>query len=338
MSLGDFAIPGDLEMRTGGYAYDRHVLAALPGLRHVALPGSFPAPTDADLEETRALLSGHGPVMIDGLALGATPVALLEGLERPIVALCHHPLALETGLDAVQAEALRASETAALGVVEAVICTSTTTARILATEYGVDDARITVAEPGLAQMDAAARQGEPPVILTVGSFTPRKGHDVLIEALLRLEDLPWQARWIGARPDEEWAARIEARVAEVGLTDRIAIEGAATDMAAVYAGADLFCLPSHYEGYGMVFAEAMMAGLPIIACAGGAVPDVVPATAGRLTEPGDARALADSLRMVLDDGRVAERMATAGRAHALSLPTWAETAARIADVLEGVRA
>ncbi len=338
MSLGDFAIPGDLEMRTGGYAYDRHVLAELPALRHVALPGNFPVPTDADLEKTRALLSGDGPLMIDGLALGAMPAELLEGLARPLVALCHHPLALETGLDAEQTMALRVSETAALAVVDAVICTSTTTARILATDYGVADAQITVAEPGLTQMDTAARQGEPPMILTVGSFTPRKGHDVLIEALLRLADLPWRARWIGARPDADWAARIEDRVAEAGLADRIAIDGAADDVAAVYASADLFCLPSHYEGYGMVFAEAMMAGLPVVACAGGAVPDVVPASAGRLTEPGDAVALADSLRLVLSNARLAERMAAAGRAHALSLPTWAETAARIADVLEGVRA
>ena len=86
---GVFAIPGDLTAPTGGYEYGRRVLALLPDLRVLALPGSFPEPSTADLAETRRLLEEvppDCPLLIDGLAYGALPLALLEGVRAPIAA------------------------------------------------------------------------------------------------------------------------------------------------------------------------------------------------------------------------------------------------------------
>ena len=98
-----FAIPGDIELPTGGYTYDRRVLALLPrfkvAVRHVRLPGGFPSPTQADLDETRRLLDLSKPtvLLIDGLAYGAMPADLIRSFDNPIVALVHHPLCLEAG-------------------------------------------------------------------------------------------------------------------------------------------------------------------------------------------------------------------------------------------------
>ena len=99
-----FVIPGDIDLPTGGYKYDRRVLALLPAhgldVRHVPLPGSFPAPSATDLATTEATLAAlpvDTVLLFDGLAYGAIPAAVLDRIRQPVVALCHHPLAYETG-------------------------------------------------------------------------------------------------------------------------------------------------------------------------------------------------------------------------------------------------
>ena len=88
-------------------------------------------------------------IVVDGLALGVLPEAASQLAGRnPLLALVHHPLALEWGLSAEQAEALRASERAALARRNGVIVTSAATARLVVSDYGVPAERITVARPG----------------------------------------------------------------------------------------------------------------------------------------------------------------------------------------------
>src|SRR3990170_7875115 len=105
MTATAFAIPGDIDSPTGGYTYDRRVLALLPSqgiaARHLELPGSFPAPTAADLVETERRLTTVAPstvLVVDGLAYGAMPAEIIRRVAAPIVALVHHPLCLEAGL------------------------------------------------------------------------------------------------------------------------------------------------------------------------------------------------------------------------------------------------
>ena len=129
-----FAIPGDLATPTGGYVYDRRVMALLPGHgiqpRVLALPGSFPFPSQADLDLTRAALESvapHETILADGLAWGAFAPALASGLRAPVVALCHHPLGLEAGLTPEQARAFLDNERAMLALSDHVIVSSRTT-------------------------------------------------------------------------------------------------------------------------------------------------------------------------------------------------------------------
>src|SRR5258708_2345675 len=116
-----FAIPGDIGLPTGGYMYDRRVLALLPlmgvAARHLRLPGTFPDPSAADLDETAWLLGAVAPgdvVLVDGLAYGAMPGDVIGRVRAPIVALVHHPLCLEAGLAEARQDALHTLETAAL--------------------------------------------------------------------------------------------------------------------------------------------------------------------------------------------------------------------------------
>jgi glycosyltransferase involved in cell wall biosynthesis len=338
------AFPGELETPTGGYEYDRRLMAAAPAagweIAPLPLPAGFPAPSEDEVETALAALEGApGPVVADGLALGALPAGRLSaGLRGRLVALCHHPLGLETGLERQVAARRLAAEAEVLGTVAQVLTTSEATAGVLAARLGVPRAKITVAPPGLERASAAARRGAPPVILGVGTISPRKGWDVLAGALALIADRDWRAVIAGADDREpEAAADLRARLAAAGLSGRVTRTGALPRDALdrLYAEADLFCLPSRYEGYGMVVAEAMARGLPVVASEAGAIPEAA-GGAARLVPPDDAEALAGDLAGLLNDPGARDRMAAASLARAARLPGWEDTARRVAGVLEKV--
>jgi glycosyltransferase involved in cell wall biosynthesis len=341
-----FAVPGDLATPTGGYGYDRRMIAELGDLGWridlLDLGEGFPWPDAATRANAQALLlavpTGRS-IVVDGLALGVLPetAAQLAG-RNPLLALVHHPLALEWGLSAAQAEALRASERAALTAVRGVIVTSAATARLVASDYAVPAERIVVARPGSDPAPLAQGSKDGVVrLLSVGAVVPRKGFDVLIAALATLTDLSWQLTIAGDRTrDPNAAVRLDADIAAHALADRIAAPGAVSPqrLATLYAEADIFVLASRFEGYGMAYAEAVAHGLPIIGTNAGAIPDTVPADAGLLVASGDVPALAQALRRVIGDAGLRQRLAAAARAAAARLPTWRRQAEIFAGALE----
>jgi glycosyltransferase involved in cell wall biosynthesis len=338
-----FAIPGNLSTLTGGYVYARRVMEALPGAgwfpQHVTLPSSFPHPSAHDLAITREILSqlpADAPVLIDGLAYGALPRDLLEDLDVPYVALVHHPLAQETGLTDAEALRLKNTEKAALELCASVIVTSPHTAETLAQDYGVARHHIYIATPGTDPASRATGSGAVPRLLTVATLTHRKGHDVLIEALSQIQDVPWSSVLVGSEDrDPEVATQIKALIDTHGLRSRVTLAGELRDQAlnAAYGDADVFVLPSRHEGYGMVFAEALARGLPIVACDAGAVRETVPADSGILVPPGDSSALAQALRRVLGDQASRRKLSDAAWQQGQDLPRWSDTAAMVAEAL-----
>lgn len=343
-----FAIPGDLELPTGGYGYDRRLLAEWRetgvAARHLALPGSFPNPTAGDLDETSRLLLSQASdsiLLIDGLAFGAFRENIAASLAGRVVALVHHPLSLETGTAPERARELRASETAALAHAAAIVVTSPATKRLLVADFGVSDARITVAVPGV---DAAPRaQGGPrgggPNLLAVGSLVPRKGYDVLVSALTGVVDRNWSLTIIGAQDRAPRTTHaLKAQIAAAGLQDRITLAGAVDDatLARAYDTADLFVMPSLFEGYGMVLTEALARGLPVLCTTGGAAADTAPDAAALKVAPGDVEALAKALAGLIDAPARRAAMADAAWAASAALPRWRETAAIVAEVCRKV--
>jgi glycosyltransferase involved in cell wall biosynthesis len=342
-----FAVPGGLDLPTGGATYDRMVTAAVraAGWRVDVLtwPASFPFPDESDRQSVAADLAAlpdGALVMIDGLALGTLPeLARAQSGRLRLVALVHHPLALETGLRPETAARFAAEEREALRWVQAVIVTSNATAATLRTEFGVPGDRITVAVPGIERRAALAgpRLAGPLRILSLGQVSPRKAYHVLVEALASVADLDFSATIAGdVDSNPETASALVDQIRRARLSDRVRLVGAVSEAesARLHADADLFAFPSLYEGYGMALAEAMAWGLPIVATTGGAIPEVVPPRAGLLVPPGDAPAFAAALRRLLSEADLRASLAGAARAAAARLGGWEATAAGIAAALE----
>ncbi|MDG4583010.1 MAG: glycosyltransferase family 4 protein, partial [Candidatus Competibacter sp.] len=335
-----FLIPGDPDTRTGGYLYDRRIMAGLAALDWRVelrrLDAGFPRPTPAALreaDEVLAALPDRALTVIDGLALGAMPTVAAAQRDRlRLVALLHHPLALETGLDETLRRQLHASEREALRHVRRVIVTSPSTARALLSEYEVTPERCVAIPPGTDPAPLAEGSGGGNLdLLCVASLTPRKGHAVLFRALARLQHHPWRLFCAGSeRLHPPTAALLLDLTEDLGLTGRIAFLGELDEAALAirYRRADVFVLPSHHEGYGMALAEALARGLPIVSTTAGAIPDTVSADAGLLVPPGDETALAEALARVMAEPALRERLATGARAARQSLPDWPEICAR----------
>ena len=341
-----FGVPGDLATPTGGYAYDRRMIAELQKLGWqvdvVALGDGFPRPSldtrDAARKRLAAMPKGC-PLLIDGLAYGVLPEAARELRERhPIVALVHHPLALETALKPEEVRAFRSSEQDALALAHGIVVTSPTTATILMDDYGVPSGRITVAQPGTDRAPSATGSHDGIVrLLSVGAIVPRKGFDILIEALGAIPKLPWLLTIAGDRTrDPACAAALDEAIVRNGITSKVDVLGAlpAETIEALYAGADIFVLASRFEGYGMAYAEALARGLPVIGTTGGAIPETVPPGAGVLVEPNDVRALTRALKMLIENPGERKWLANGARAAGQALPSWRDSAKVLAQAIE----
>ncbi len=345
-------VPGDPAQRTGGYLYDARIVAELKAqgwsVKVIGLDGDFPL-ADARAREhmNQALesLADGARVVIDGLALGGAPEVLDTHASRlDLTALVHHPLTDETGLPENFQRQLLDSERKALAPCRRIIVTSAFTARRLGElelchqdpvviEPGVDPA-------GLAEAVANRLQGRNTDsienLLCVASLTPRKGQDVLVEALAGLKNRRWHCVLAGSdQRDPEFAGRVRALIREHGLEARIELTGelGQEQLQARYHHASMCIVPSHYEGYGMVVTEALARGLPLLSTTGGALADTVPEQAALIIPPGDVDAMRSALVNWLDDSALRHRLTRQAVAARDRLSRWPESGKRFAEAL-----
>jgi glycosyltransferase involved in cell wall biosynthesis len=321
-----FVVPGRLDQLTGGYLFDRRIVEGLRArgraVRVIELSSQAGgAPLAAIAEDTKTV--------IDGLALADHAKAIVAQAHRlRLIAFIHGPLAQETGLS--QAAAKRAVEIEAglLSRVHGILCPSRRTAAAVES-YGISRDRIAVVPPGTTKPDRppGPRRASVRALLCVANLLPRKGHELLVEALARIRDLDWSLSCIGSLERDPATARAVRRlIRATGLGRRITLAGECPPqgVARAYRAADAFILPSFHEGYGMVYAEAMVHGLPVIATTAGAIPETVPPEAGLLVPPGDPAALARAVRRVIAQPALAAQLAMGSRAMGFRLPDWAQ--------------
>lgn len=344
MKRAAFAIPGDIDQKTGGYIYERSLLHALREggrpVRHIELPGTFPSPSPAEMTqavEALAMLPPDEPLILDGLVYGSIDTEGLARVRSPLVAMIHHPLGLETGLAPDRARTLLDREKANLALADHVLVPSPHTARILITDFAVAEERITIAPPGFSRpAPGGSMKAKPPLILSVGLLAARKGHDVLVRALARIADLDWRADIVGKTHDPAIRDQLASLIDASGLGDRVTLCGEldADALDARFRSASVFALATRYEGYGMVLSEALAYGLPVVTCRAGAVPETLPPGVGFLVDVDDDAAFSQALRHLLVDDAARTAMAAEAFRAGAALPGWADTAHAVGLVLD----
>jgi glycosyltransferase involved in cell wall biosynthesis len=328
---------------SGGNRYDRELCDGLARSRDVyeiaiQAPWPYPPASACDvLARTLGAVPDGATVVLDGLVAGAVPEVLEPAARRlRLILLVHLPLADETGLAPDEATRLAALERRTLRAAAEVITTSAAAARRLAGRYGVPARRLHVAPPGVLPAPLTAGTPAGNRLLCVAAVIPRKGQDVLLDALTTVDDLPWSCVCVGSLDrTAEFAAAQERRAGRTRFVGPLA--GAALD--AAYAEADLLVLPSRAETYGMVVAEALARGLPVLATAVGGVPEALGAAPdgtrpGMLVPPADPAALAAGLRRWLTDAAWRNRLRASARSRRDHLPGWDETVRRVSEVLD----
>lgn len=162
-----------------------------------------------------------------------------------------------------------------------------------------------------------AREGlaeDTPCLLALAALVERKGIDVLLEAIARLDaHLPQPVLWIAGDGPERGA--LERRAGALGLAARVRFLGRRDDAADLLAACDVFALPSRLEGLGVAALEAMAAGRPVLASAvGGLAEAVAHEKTGLLVPPDDPGALCAALARLLEDPALRKRLGDAGPA------------------------
>jgi glycosyltransferase involved in cell wall biosynthesis len=212
---------------------------------------------------------------------------------------------------------------------DGILTSSDYTRREVIERLGVDPAKVAVASPGPPNWTAqpnphrATRRH----ILFVGTLEPRKNVGTLLDAYASLRQRRPDAPplLVAGRPTplaEGWIAQAQ----RAPLAGHVHLQGYVTDSVRqeLFAGAAVLVLPSWNEGFGLPALEAMAAGVPVIASARGALPEVV-ADAGILVNPGSAEEIADAIERVLEDSTLAAGLVTRGRERAATF-SWSRAA------------
>lgn len=330
-----FVTVGDTGRLTGGHLYNRRLV---DGLRAADVETEVVAPCDAAPKDQARASRGFGdafdPARFDVLVVDALArILVAPHLDRwrsfrPVIALVHE---LPGVADPASARLERPFEGPLLRS-DLLVAVSGHGREVLLAR-GAPASRVRVVPPGfdgLVNRPATRRGSGATRVLCVAQWIPRKGVLDLALAWRMRGRLDAALDLVGeTEADASYAAEVRETVA---ADPSVTVHGPVDDatLAGLYASADLFALPSRYEGYGIVYAEALSFGLPVVACDVGPVPEVVGGEAALLVPPGDTGALSGALGTLLSDAGLREKMSVAARRRAADLPRWR-------DALDGFR-
>lgn len=305
---------------SGGNRYDVELAAALRLTGWRARMIEVAAEPDA-IAAAVADVPGGDPILVDGLLL-ETGIGTSALEEHRFVPLLHMPPVSGAALGL-------------LGRADAVVTTSGWT-RDRVREHVPSATPLAVALPGVRPTRLVSTSPTGRRIRCVGAVAPHKGQDVLVEALGRLAHRTWRCELVGPTDvDPAFVRSVRDLAARLGIADRVALTGPrhANPLDGLYSGCDLLVLPSRAESYGMVVAEALACGVPVIASATGGVREALDPSAGLLVRPGDPDGLAAALDAWLTREDLRRRLTAGARSCGARRRTWSSAAALVADRL-----
>jgi glycosyltransferase involved in cell wall biosynthesis len=282
--------------------------AEAEAVRHGTAVGAVPMRTDLDLPAVWRLsrrLAGAGvdvvhlhtgrAAWLGGLAarLAGRPAIVTRRMDRPVAR------GWRTGL--IYRHLTRCVVAISASVAERLTAAGVPPARVTVIPSAVDLTRLQPRRDRAAVRATTGAAADDVVALTLSALVPRKGVNVLLDALGALARRGLRPRlWIAGDGPER--AALAAQVASLGLVSQVRFLGERTDVGDLLVACDLLVMPSLHEGLGVAALEAMAAGRPVVASAvGGLAEAVVDGRTGALVPPNDPTGLADALEALLRD-------------------------------------
>jgi glycosyltransferase involved in cell wall biosynthesis len=338
---------GDPKRLTGGYLYHRRVAELAPrfdaSVTFVSVPDGVLRTAAAGRSALKRAAGWSDVVVCDSIVAAPLSLALMRH-RTPVVGMLHQgPGGIDGGR--VRRFAQRPFDRAAYRRMTHLMVASEQLRRGFLDD-GFADNRITVVAPGCdppcserSEDVGDLRTGSKVAFLCVGNWVARKGIVDLLDAFAWVPAELGRLHLVGDDSIEPTYARIvRRRIA--AIADRVVVHGQASRarVDALYRAADVFVLPSYREPYGTVYGEAMATGLPVIGWRAGNLPYLIEQRReGLMSEPGDVRALAESMVRIASDDGLREAMSAAARERGTSLPTWEKTAETFFATLRRVR-
>lgn len=319
-----FALPPPAETGGGGGADYIHGLVG--GLRSIGVQVDLLVGTDP-------IFPTGSIAVIDGMLLPRLHHRLDDLARTDAVALIHH-IAAAAGRDDISRTQILDVERSMLGQMRRIVATSAPVAARLADEFGVIAHTV---PPGRRDVAPATPDPERPIILSVGVLTRRKGHDGLIQAVSRLQDLPWHLVIAGdSQREPAHPAELRTLADELGLSIRVTILADPTPdrLETEWRRASVFALATRWEGYPSAIAEALQRGIPCLTTTGANADTILPSTAGAICPVNDLATFGKCLRRFLFDATLQADMALAARTVSSTFPRWSDCARNFITILE----
>ncbi len=311
----------------------------------------FPEPRTFSIRARRLLRGRRADfdLVHDDQSLGSGILGMMRD-GWPLIETIHHPITVDRELDLAHAVSARRRvalrrwygflrmQARVARRVPRVITVSESSRRDIATQLGVAESRIAVVPVGVDESvfrprpEVSRVKGR--VVTTASADVPMKGMLPLLEALAKARTERDDTHLVVVGSLRE-GSRVPAALERLGLSGAVRfVSGISdTELARLYASAEVAAVPSLYEGFSLPAIEAMASGVPLVATTGGALPEV----AGRdgetalLVAPNDPSALAAGLLRALADEALRERLGAAGRCRTIERFTWPVTARRTAE-------
>lgn len=289
-------LPAPENRRSGGTIYGVELIQTLKLLEHSVRtfwvePGG--------LKNVAQQLESSEPVLLDGLVFhqNTADSDLLNQFQA--IYLTHLPFWLEPGCLPSETAARKRNELAFMSTCEKVICTSEFIKKKLI-DTGLPKSNIRVLTPKINGKPREAKcNSTPKKLLTVGSVHYGKGIELLIQSLSRLKDFSWELNIVGAyATSDSYYRNLLKRIQYHELGNRVNFIGELTreEVSHFYHRSDLLIHPSRFESYGMVIAESLEHGLPVLSSDAGALKDEFGKTPVRFFKSEDEKSLYENLR------------------------------------------
>jgi glycosyltransferase involved in cell wall biosynthesis len=350
MNIG-LIIYGRLDTLSGGYLYDRKLVARLQEMGDTVEIISLPWDGYG-----RSLMHNSWFALQEQLRQAEFDILLQDELnhpslfwlnkklrgqiEYPIISIVHH-LRCSEARPRWQNWLYRLVERRYLTSVDGFVFNSQTTRQVVQSLVGDRQPHVVALPAGdrfqtalaTAQIEVRANKSGPLRLLFVGNLIPRKGLHNLLEAVAQLPQSDWQLDVVGDTVvSPRYTQQIQQTITKQNLGDNVTLHGPLNDepLAEKMANSDLLVVPSSYEGYGIVYLEGMGFGLPAIAGKGGAAHEIITeGVDGFLVGDGETAVLAQHLRTLHHNRALLTKMSLAAHARFQTHPTWQQSMGQI---------